>query len=57
MNRFATIEARLAPRLRMVAVSDTIEADRVRATATDNLLIVITGVPRAAEGATHETEI
>lgn len=43
--------------LRIVAVSDRAEADLVRAATTDNLLIVMTGVPRAAEGANHETKI
>jgi hypothetical protein len=56
-RRLADIERRHLVPLRIVAVSDRAEADRVRATATtDNLRIVITGVPRAAEGALYETE-
>jgi hypothetical protein len=56
-KRLAGIEAPLSPKIHIIAVSDAAEADRVRAATTGGLLIVITGVPRAAERATHEAEI
>jgi hypothetical protein len=45
-TRLGDIEARLTLQLRIIAVYDAAEAERVRATATDNTLIVIAGVPR-----------